>query len=65
MWASDFTRMRWGVPFRPGAKGHPPREDWENYANSLHYLLHTTEISQSDKEWLFGRTVRTILNWPA
>jgi predicted TIM-barrel fold metal-dependent hydrolase len=63
MWASDFTRLRWGVPDRAGATGAPPRADWKSYADALHHLLHTREISRQDKEQLFSGAVRRALRW--
>ncbi|CAL1691787.1 hypothetical protein MMB232_01942 [Brevundimonas subvibrioides] len=63
MWASDYTRMRWGLPDDPQNPGPRPRSDWKSYADSLHYLLYTDEISQSDKAQLFSGTVRRALKW--
>jgi L-fuconolactonase len=63
MWASDYTRMRWGLAEDPSQPGPRPRREWESYANSLHYLLYTNEISQSDKEQLFSGAVRRALKW--
>lgn len=63
MWASDYTRMRWGLPDLPNGGGAPPRSAWKSYADSLFYLLHTNEISQSDKEQLFSGAVRRALRW--
>lgn len=65
MWASDYTRMRWGLPDDPGRPGPRPRRDWKSYADSLYYLLHTDEISQGDKVELFSGAVRRALRWPA
>jgi len=63
LWASDMTRQRWGTETPPGPGGFPPRSDWKPYADALYYLLHTNEISQSDKEWILGGTVRKALNF--
>ena len=63
MWASDYTRMRWGVSTPPDATGFSPRKDWKSYADTLHFLLYSNEISQSDKEQLFGGAVRRALRW--
>jgi len=49
MWASDHTQ----------SKNH------HSWAESLYYLRDSNELSTLDKEWLLGRSVRTILNWPA
>jgi predicted TIM-barrel fold metal-dependent hydrolase len=65
MWASDYTRMRWGLPDDPAKPGLRPRSDWKSYADTLYYLLHTSEISQSDKVELFSGAVRRALRWPA
>ena len=48
MWASDFTEHR-GV---------------YTWAEALFYILSTPVLSATDKEWVLGRTVRTLLNWP-
>jgi predicted TIM-barrel fold metal-dependent hydrolase len=64
MWASDYTRMRWGLPDLPNGAA-PPRSDWLSYADCLYYLRHTDEISQGDKEQLFSGAVRRALRWPA
>jgi predicted TIM-barrel fold metal-dependent hydrolase len=63
MWASDFTRMRWGTETPVDKSGFPPRSDWISYAESLYYMLHSNEISQSDKEHIFNGTVRRALNF--
>jgi len=65
LWASDMTRQRWGTETPPGPGGFPPRSDWKPYADALYYLLHTNEIGQSDKEWLFNGTIKRALHWPA
>lgn len=65
LWASDMTRQRWGTETPPGADGFPPRSDWTPYADSLYYMLHSNEISTSDKEWLFNGTIKRALKWPA
>jgi hypothetical protein len=64
MWASDMTRQRWGTETPVGPDGFPPRSDWKPYADALYYLLHTNEISQSDKAHLFNGTIRRALKWP-
>jgi len=63
MWASDYTRMRWGTSTPPGKNGRPMRKDWKSYADTLHFLLYSDEISQSDKEQLLGGAVRRALRW--
>ncbi|MGI4813882.1 MAG: amidohydrolase family protein [Janthinobacterium lividum] len=49
MWASDFTAIR---------SGH-------SWAESLFYLRHNPSLSESDKAWILGGTVRKLLAWPA
>jgi predicted TIM-barrel fold metal-dependent hydrolase len=48
MWASDFTESR-------------PDQTW---AQSLHYVRYSDLLTDAQKEWLLGRSVRHILNWP-
>jgi predicted TIM-barrel fold metal-dependent hydrolase len=48
MWASDYTESR-------------PHFTW---AQSLHYLLYSSLLSETEKEWVLGRSVRQILSWP-
>ena len=50
MWASDFTQSY-----------HTFGRPW---AEALHYLLDSDQLSESEKEWLFGRSVRQVLRWP-
>lgn len=61
MWGSDFTRLRW----IPVTGGLAPREQWHYYSDSVGYLRDTTELSQGDKEMIFGGTIRRVLRWPA
>jgi len=49
MWASDYTVSR-------------RRQNW---GESLFGIRHSPSLSQSDKEWVLGRTARTLLRWPA
>ena len=49
LWASDYT-----------VSNH--RQSW---AESLFCLRHSPSLSESDKEWILGRTIRTLLRWPA
>jgi predicted TIM-barrel fold metal-dependent hydrolase len=51
MWASDYTVAR--------------DQHGEAWAHSLYYLLDSEELSQSEKEWILGRSVRQTLRWPA
>jgi predicted TIM-barrel fold metal-dependent hydrolase len=48
MWASDHTQSK---------KHH-------SWAESLYYIRDSAELSASDKEWILGQSVRTILKWP-
>jgi L-fuconolactonase len=50
MWASDFTQSY-----------HTFGRPW---AEARHYLLDSDQLSDTEKEWLFGRTVRQVLRWP-
>jgi L-fuconolactonase len=49
MWGSDFTAIRTG----------------HTWADTLFYLRDNAGLSEGDKEWLLGRTIRTVLDWPA
>jgi predicted TIM-barrel fold metal-dependent hydrolase len=61
MWGSDFTRLRIGQ-----ANQRAPREQWYgSYAEQVHFLRDTAELSSTDKEAIFGKTLRRTLNWPA
>jgi L-fuconolactonase len=64
LWGSDFTRMRWLPGVGPGL-GHryAPFKTWRYYSDCLNYLRDTDEISQSDKEWVLGKTARRVLRW--
>jgi predicted TIM-barrel fold metal-dependent hydrolase len=48
MWASDYTVSR-------------RRQSW---AEALFCLRDSLALSETDKEWILGRTARTLLNWP-
>src|SRR5215207_4252959 len=60
MWGTDFTRLRWV----PVVGGLAPRDQWHLYSDSVNYLRDTTELSQADKEQMFGGTIRRVLRWP-
>jgi predicted TIM-barrel fold metal-dependent hydrolase len=51
MWASDYTVSRVETGF--------------SWAHTLHYLLDWDVLSDSEKEWLLGGSVRQVLRWPA
>jgi L-fuconolactonase len=48
MWASDYTVT----------------VDHHTYAESLFCLRCADQLSESDKEWLLGKTARAVLRWP-
>lgn len=48
MWASDYTVT----------------VDHHTYAESLFCLRCADQLSESDKEWLLGKTAREVLRWP-
>lgn len=48
MWGSDFTRCT----------------SMHTYREAVDYLLLTDELSRSDKEMMFGGTMRRLLGWP-
>jgi predicted TIM-barrel fold metal-dependent hydrolase len=61
MWGSDYTRLRMGW----GTAEQGPRPGWMGtYAENVHFLRETTEVSESDKEKMFGASLRRILRWP-
>jgi L-fuconolactonase len=49
LWASDYTRAR-------------VHHTW---AAALTYILASDRLSATDKEWILGRSTRTLLRWPA
>jgi L-fuconolactonase len=48
VWASDHTQ----------SKTH------HSWAQALYYLLDSNELSDDEKTWILGRSVRSILRWP-
>lgn len=61
VFASDFTRLR----MAPGTTERGRRDQWAAlYSDSVSCLRDTTEVSQSDKELLFGGALRKLLRWP-
>jgi L-fuconolactonase len=48
MWASDHTQ----------SKTH------HSWAEALYYLRDSAALSLAEKEWILGKSVRTILRWP-
>jgi L-fuconolactonase len=51
MWASDYTVSR--------------AETGYSWAHTLYYLNGSDELTESEKEWLLGKSVRHILRWSA
>jgi L-fuconolactonase len=49
IWASDWSQ-------------HRLQQSW---VQSYSWLLDCAELSRDDKEWLLGRSLRTLLRWPA
>jgi L-fuconolactonase len=49
LWASDWSQ-------------HKLQQTW---AQSFYWILESDELSATDKEWILGRSLRTILRWPA
>lgn len=49
MWASDFTAIRTG----------------HRWSDALFYLRDNPGLSQDEKEWILGRTARSVFDWPA
>ena len=48
LWASDHTQ----------SKSH------HTWAQALYYMLDSNQLTDDEKEWVLGRSTRTILNWP-
>lgn len=60
MWGSDYTRLRIA-----STGGLAPRSEWYGtYAEHLHFLLDSNELSQEDKAKIFGESLRRIVRWP-
>jgi L-fuconolactonase len=49
MWASDYTVSR--------------VEDLNSWGQCLHYLLDSNQLSRTEKQSIFGGSVRRLLNW--
>jgi predicted TIM-barrel fold metal-dependent hydrolase len=49
MWASDYTVAR--------------DQNGNSWAQTLYYLLDSDELSETDKQWILGRSLRRALNW--
>ena len=48
MWASDYTESR----------------RFHTWAQSLYYILYSDLLSETEKEWILGKSSRQILRWP-
>jgi L-fuconolactonase len=51
MWASDYTVAR--------------DQNGNSWAQCLYYILDSSALSDKEKEWLLGRSLRRVLNWTA
>jgi L-fuconolactonase len=51
MWASDYTQIR--------------ANSGGTWADELGYLRDSDQLSETEKAWLLGRSVRQVLRWPA
>ncbi|MFC8831520.1 amidohydrolase family protein [Streptomyces sp. NPDC057137] len=54
MWGSDWTES-----IDPNRSSKP-----STWPQTLHYLLDSEEFTSAEKEWLLGRSLRTLLRWP-
>ena len=60
-WGSDFTRLRMPT----GSLERAPRDQWSGlYSDAVGFLRDTDELSQADKEKIFGASLRRLLRWP-
>ena len=57
VYAFGPERLMWGADY-PRPKG------LHTYAEAVNYLRYTTELSERDKELIFGVTLRRIMRWP-
>lgn len=57
MWASDFTAVKW-------ISGDGARSCNYSWGEALYYMRDNPDLSESDKEWLLGKSVRKVLRWP-
>ncbi|HUG00005.1 MAG TPA: amidohydrolase family protein [Ilumatobacter sp.] len=63
MWGSDISRIMGQVGFTHQLTSEPFAGQ-HTYAEALHYVLHTDQLSAAEKEWILGGTVRKLLRWP-
>jgi L-fuconolactonase len=64
MWGSDISRFDgrigfWRHPVTP-VGDYPVKH---TYAEALHYLRDTDELSVQEKRWILGGTVQHLLGW--
>ncbi|KHK90413.1 amidohydrolase family protein [Novosphingobium malaysiense] len=55
MWASDFT----AEPMIQRMRGGPV----VSWSEALYYMRCNPDLSETDLEWVLGKTVRTVLGW--
>lgn len=68
LWGSDITRAMGfeGLVTSFGVSVRDQNFPWQHtYADAIHYILDSSELSRSDKEWIFSRSLRRWLRWPA
>ncbi|WP_027481259.1 amidohydrolase family protein [Deinococcus pimensis] len=51
-------RVMWG-------SDHSESRDHHSWAESLYYIRDARELSEDDKAWVLGRSLREVLRWPA
>lgn len=51
-------RVMWG-------SDHSESRDHHSWAESLFYIRDAAELSEGDKAWILGQSLRRALNWPA
>jgi L-fuconolactonase len=66
MWGSDITRAMGfeGLVTNRNVSVRDRSFPWQHtYAEALYYILDSDEVSRSDKEWLFAKSLRRHLRW--
>jgi hypothetical protein len=48
----------------PLAEYRRPYPGLHTYAEAVHYITQTDRLSDDEKRWLLGGTVRHLLHWP-
>ena len=65
MWGTDIQRV-WGhYRVEAGVRHVPDPPGRHSYAEAVGFVLHSSEISYSDKELLLGGTLRAVFRWPS